>query len=271
MKKFFIIVFWIIAFLYASTCIFVFVYQKDLILFPSQKIWSLPADKNLEEVTIVTSDNIRLNAWYIDNKSNTTIIFFHGNGGNIYNNQERITLFQSLWVNALMFDYRGYGKSEGNIEKESDIYTDGESAYNYVVQRGTKPEKIIIWGQSLGGAVAMHTAQWKPIKRTIIESTFTSMDEIAAETYPFLPTSLMLRFHFDNLSKIADIHSPILIIHSSDDEILGIENSKRLFEKANNPKEFLGTRGSHNGGFSQSYTLYKENLEKFLKINVGKE
>lgn len=88
--------FGIIAFLYVSTCILVFVYQKNLILFPSQKIRSLPADTNLQEITIVTSDNIRLNAWYIDNKSNTTIIFFHGNGGNIYNNQERITLFQSL-------------------------------------------------------------------------------------------------------------------------------------------------------------------------------
>lgn len=233
--------------------------------FPSQSLKSMPRDKNLQEVYFVTADNIKLNGWYIDNKSDTTIIFFHGNGGNIYDNQERITLFQALGVNALMFDYRGFGKSEGTIEREGDIYADGEAAYQYVTSRGTKPENSIIWWQSLGGAVAMHTALWKPLKRTIIESTFTSMDEKAQETYWFLPTSLMLRFHFDNIAKIADVHSPILVIHSSDDEILGIENSKRLFEKANNPKEFLETKGSHNGGFSQSYNLYRENLEKFLK------
>ena len=270
MKKFFIIVFGIIAFLYVSTCILVFVYQKNLILFPSQKIRSLPADTNLQEITIVTSDNIRLNAWYIDNKSNTTIIFFHGNGGNIYNNQERITLFQSLWVNALMIDYRGYGKSEGEIMKEIDIYMDGESAYNYVVQRGTKPENIVIWGQSLGGAIAINTAQNKPILWTIIESTFTSLDEKSAELYWFLPTRLMLQFHFKNNEKIKNITSPVLVIHSSDDEMFDIKNGKKLFDTVKGTKEFLKTNGSHNGWFSQSYPLYKENLEKFLKINVGK-
>lgn len=265
MKKFFIIVFWIIAFLYVSTCILVFVYQKDMMFLPSREMRSTPKDANLKEVSIVTSDAIILNGWFIDNKSDKTIIFFHGNGGNISYNQERITLFQSLGVNALMIDYRGYWKSEWKIQKENDIYTDGESAYNYVINYGTKPENIVIWGQSLGGAIAINTAQNKPILWTIIESTFTSLDEKSAELYWFLPTRLMLQFHFKNNEKIRNITSPVLVIHSSEDEMFDVKNGKKLFEIANNPKEFIQTKWSHNGGFSKSYEMYKENLEKFLK------
>ncbi len=265
MLKFSLNIFVILAFLYISLCVFVFFSQKDLIFFPSRTITSLPRDTNLKEISFKTQDGVNLNAWFIDNKSEKTILFFHGNAGNIYSNQERLTLFQALWVNALMFDYRGYGKSEGTIQKEDDIYVDGEAAYQYVLSRGIKPENIIIWGQSLGAAVAIHTAQWKNIARTIIESAFVSMDSMASEQYWFLPTHLMLQFHFRNIEAITNIISPILVIHSRDDEIIAFPNGKTLFENAPSPKQFLETSGSHNGGFSQSYTLYQENIVKFLK------
>jgi fermentation-respiration switch protein FrsA (DUF1100 family) len=113
--------------------------------------------------------------------------------------------------------------------------------------------------------VAIHTAQWKHIFRTIIESSFTSMDTMASGQYWFLPSRLLLQFHFDSINKISNILSPILIIHSLDDEIISFQNWKKLFEKVSTSKEFLETRGSHNGGFSQSYLLYIEKLEKFLK------
>lgn len=266
MLKFFLKIFVIIGFLYISLCIFIFFSQKDLIFFPSRTITSFPRDTNLREVSFDTQDNVTLNGWYIDNKSDKTIIFFHGNGWNIYNNQERITAFNALGVNALIFDYRWYGKSAGSIQREDDIYLDGEAAYQYVLSRGIKGENIIIWGQSLGGAIAIHTAQWKPIFRTIIESTFVSMDRMASGQYWFLPTSLMLRFHFDSINNISNILSPILVIHSPDDEIIGFQNWRELYEMAKNPKEFLETRGTHNGGFSQSYLLYIEKLRKFLNI-----
>lgn len=266
MKKFLFIILWIVIFLYISTCVLVYVYQKDLMFFPSREIRSFPRDTNVKEVSIQQkSDDIKLNAWFIDNKSDKTVIFFHGNGGNIYSNQERITAFNTLGVNALMFDYRGYGKSHGSIRKEEDIYRDGEAAYQYVLSQWTKPENIIIWGQSLGGAVAIHTAQWRKISQTIIESTFSSMDSMARDQYWFLPTQLLWQFHFRTIDKITNILSPILVIHSPDDEMIGFHNWKDLYEKANTPKEFLETRGSHNGGFSQSYPLYMEKLEKFLK------
>ncbi len=255
----------ILGLLYISLCIFIYFSQKELMFFPSPEIRSYPQDNNLKELSLYTQDGISLNAWFIDNKSDTTIIFFHGNGGNISYNQERITLFQTLWVNALMFDYRWYGKSESYIENEDDIYADGEAAYQYVLSQWTMPENIILWGQSLGGAVAMHTAQWRKIRQTIIESTFSSMDSMARDQYWFLPTQLLSQFHFRSIDKITNILSPILIIHSPDDEMIGIKNGRELYEKANMPKEFLETRGSHNGWFSQSYLLYMEKLEKLLR------
>jgi hypothetical protein len=106
MLKFFIRFLGVIVLLYVTLCGFVFFSQRDLIFFPSREIRSFPRDTNLKEVTLKTQDGINLNAWFIDNQSDKTIIFFHGNGGNIYSNQERITFFQSLGVNALMFDYR---------------------------------------------------------------------------------------------------------------------------------------------------------------------
>lgn len=159
MLKFSLKILVILGLFYFSLCIFVFFSQKDMIFFPSHTMRPLPQDANLKEVSIYTPDSIILNAWFIDNKSDKTIIFFHGNGGNISYNQERITAFNALGFNALMFDYRGYGKSSGSIVREDDLYIDGEAAYQYILSLGTRPENIIIWGQSLGGGVAIHTAE----------------------------------------------------------------------------------------------------------------
>ncbi|MBX9809130.1 alpha/beta hydrolase [Candidatus Gracilibacteria bacterium] len=250
---------------YIALCTYIFSIQESLIFFPSRDIRTAPRDKNLQDVSFVTQDGVNLNGWFIDNKSDTTIIFFHGNGGNIFHNQERLTLFNMIGVNALLFDYRGYGKSEGSIKHENDLYMDGEAAYQYVISRGIKPANIILWGQSLGGAIAIDTAQNKSLRGIISESTFTSMDDIARRQFSSIPTSLLLSYHFNNLSKIEKLNSPFLVIHSEDDEMIDIDNAKQLFEKIKSKKDFLQTKGSHNGAFSQSYSLYKEKIEAFLK------
>lgn len=257
----------IVGFLYVIICVFLFSIQKSFIFFPSKEIFSIPKDGNLADVYIKTEDNIKLNAWFLDNKSDKTVIFFHGNGGNIFYIQERLKIFNELHLNVILFDYRGYGKSEGKIHKEEDLYKDSNAIYNYVISRGTNTKNIILWGQSLGGAVAINLAQNKNIYATIIESTFYSMDEMARTQYWFLPTRLLLKFHFINNEKISNINSPILIIHSNNDEIVNFSYGKRLFDKAKNPKMFLETKGSHNGGFEESYSLYISALKTFLKIN----
>lgn len=257
-----VIIFFVIYFFF---CTFLFFNQTSLIFFPLKQGDLIPKEfNNVQEVYFETWDHIRLNWWFIDNKSKKTIIFFHGNWWNISSNKERIQMFNDLWVNGFLFDYRWYGKSEWSILYENDIYFDGEAAYQYILSRWIKPEEIIIWWQSLGGALAIHTAQSKNIFRTIIESSFASMDSMASQQYPFIPTKLLLQFHFDSVKKIQNIISPILIIHSSDDEIIPIENSKILLQRARDSKNFLETRWSHNGWFKQSYKLYKTTLESFL-------
>ena len=145
------------------------------------------------------------------------------------------------------------------------MYIDANAAYVYLLKKGIKSQDIIIWGQSLGGAIAIDFAQNKDIYATIIESTFTSMDSMARTIYPLLPTSLLLQFHFRNDEKIGNITSPILVIHSRDDTTIGFPNGEKLFTLAKNPKTFLETKGSHNGGFHESYDSYIKTLKTFLK------
>lgn len=217
----------ILVLIYILFCIFVFFIQKYLIFFPSQGDFLVPKESNLQEVWIQTKDGIHLNSWFLDNKSDRTVIFFHGNGGNISSNQERLQIFNELHLNALMVDYRGYGKSylginknDGTIQKESDLYTDADATYQYLIDKGIKPQNIIIWGQSLGGAIAIHLSQNKDVFATIVESSFTSMNDMASKQYGFLPTRLLLRFHFRSDEKIRNIISPLLLIHSRNDEMI---------------------------------------------------
>ena len=266
MKKFLIIIL-VIFVLYTSFCFFVYFNQKKLIFFPSRDAPSLTNEKNIEEVYLETEDNIKLNGWFLNNNSDKTVIFFHGNGGNVFYNRERLKIFNELHLNALLFDYRGYGKSEGDIKKEDDLYKDADAAYQYVTSRGILPKNIILWGQSLGGAVAIHLAQNKETNATIIESAFYSMEEMASKQFWFLPIKPLLKFHFRSDKKISNILSPILVIHSADDEMISFLNGKKLFNQAREPKVFLETGGSHNGGFQKSYSLYYQAVKKFLKLD----
>lgn len=255
----------IIGLLYILFCIFIFLFQTNLIFFPSKKPFTIPKSANITEVYVTTEDNVKLNAWFVDNQSNKTAIFFHGNGGNISHNQQRLKMFEELGLNVILFDYRGYGKSEGNIQQENDLYKDADAIYDYALSRAWDPNNIILWWQSLGGAIAIHLAQHKNIYATIIESTFYSMSEVAHTRYWFVPTTFLLQFHFKNNEKIHNIVSPILIIHSIDDQMIDIWHGKRLFDQAKTHKIFLETHGSHNNGFKTSYKTYVSTIDTFLK------
>lgn len=125
----------IIGLLYILFCIFIFLFQTNLIFFPSKKPFTIPKSANITEVYVTTEDNVKLNAWFVDNQSNKTAIFFHGNGGNISHNQQRLKMFEELGLNVILFDYRGYGKSEGNIQQENDLYKDADAIYDYALSR----------------------------------------------------------------------------------------------------------------------------------------
>ena len=259
----------VVALLYAAFCVLIFFYQKNLIFFPSKDNLEIPKGMDIEEVFFMTDDSIRLHAWHLNNDSKKTVLFFHGNAGNLSHRRGQLEIFNKLKLNALIFDYRGYGKSEGVIKKESDLYLDAQSAFNYLVsKKGISPQRIILWGRSLGGAIAIHTALNKKPLALIVESSFFSMDEMASKQFPFLPTRLLSRFHFRSNEKIGNINSKILIVHSKDDEMIPFENGRGLYEKAADPKVFLEISGSHNDGFQDSYDVYLRGLESFL---VGEE
>lgn len=250
---------------YILFCILIYFNQEKLIFFPSKVNLSYDKKENTKEVSILTKDNIKLNAWFIDNKSDKTVIFMHWNGWNISYNQERIKIFDELKLNAIMFDYRGYGKSEWKIEKEADIYNDAESIYNYLINKWIKPTNIIIWWQSLGWAVAINLAQNKNVHRIIIESTFYSMYDMVIKQYPFLPIKLLLKYNFRNNDKIMNITSPMLLIHSKEDEIINFSNWENLFNKIKSKKEFLETSWWHNSWFGKSYNLYLATIKTLIK------
>ena len=251
---------------YIGLCLFIFFYQKNLIFFPSKQVSEIPKHMNIEEVFFQTKDNVKLHAWYLDNKANKTVLFFHGNAGNLSDRKQQLEIFNTLNLNALIFDYRGYGKSNGTITNETDLYLDANAALEYLQKEKKIPlPEIIAWGRSLGGAIAIDTTQNRKVFAVIIESTFFSMDAMARKRFWYVPTKQLSKFHFRSDNKIKKIDSKLLIIHSRDDEMIPFINGKKLFNIAPKNKTFLEISGSHNNGFQESQNIYINTLKEFLK------
>ena len=250
---------------YVLFCLGIFFWQKNFIFFPTKNLRKSPKDLQIEDVYFLSSENIRLHGWFLDLKSDKTVLFFHGNAGNVSDRTAQMQIFHELGLSALIFDYRGYGISEGKIKKEEDLYDDATAALNFLVnEKSIPPDRLIIWGRSLGGAIAIDLAAKKDFPYIVIESTFTSMDEMAKMQFPFLPIKLLTKFNFDSLKKVPHIKSKTLIIHSPTDEMIPFEFGKTLFENLPSQKEFLQIDGSHNSGFIQSKEKYMSKLEEFF-------
>jgi fermentation-respiration switch protein FrsA (DUF1100 family) len=213
-----------------------------------------PASLDVDPIELATPDGERLHAWWLKTPgAEKTILFFPPNGTNISYHDFRLKTFREMGVNALLVDYRGYGKSSGRIKKEQDIYTDGETAWHYITREiGVLPETIIIWGRSLGGGVATEIARDKKFAALVLESTFFSLDELARKEYWFLPTKKLLKFHFENGQKLKTVNGPVVIIHSANDGYIPFEHATRLFEVAPHPKFIIRTTGTHLDSFDQA-------------------
>ncbi|WP_319524868.1 alpha/beta hydrolase [uncultured Desulfosarcina sp.] len=186
-----------------------------------------------------------------------TVLYFQANGTNISQKSFRLDTFKEMGVNALMIDYRGYGRSTGRIGKEQHIYTDGQTAWNYLVdEKRIDQEDIIVWGRSLGGAVAVEIARGKRIAALILESTFFSLDAVARRQYWFLPTTRLLKFHFENGSKLKQVRAPIVIIHSMEDDYVPFSHAHELYEAAPEPRCLIGTTGSHIDSFDHRQAFF---------------
>jgi fermentation-respiration switch protein FrsA (DUF1100 family) len=254
--------------MYLIFMIIVYFFQSYLIYFPDKHISYNPkVTLNLEykDIYFKTSDSIVLNGWFIPAKEEQGVILFcHGNAGNISHRLESINIFNRFNLGVFIFDYRGYGKSEGK-PSEKGTYLDAKAAWNYLCDmRQIKPEKIIIFGRSLGAAVAAWLAKEKLPAAVILESSFTSIPELGAKLYPFLPVRLISRFHYNTGKYVQEIYCKKLIIHSKDDEIIPCSLGEKNYLQAAQPKQFLAIHGSHNEGFMQSIQVYQEGLKQFI-------
>jgi len=251
------------------------VFEKNSVYYPEKKISYTPSilDLDFEDIYFRTQDKIVLNGWFVpNNRARATILYCHGNAGNISHRIEMIKLLHDLGFNVFIYDYRGYGNSAGSMF-EKGTYLDVEAAYNYLIDsRRINPDEIIVYGRSLGGAVAINLALHQEVKALIIDSAFTSISAMVSRLYPVLSfLRNVTTIKYDNLSKISNIKVSKLIIHSEEDEMIPVSDGQKLFEKAVNPKRMMRTRGSHNEG----YLLYKDKfiagLEQFfLEIGVEK-
>jgi alpha-beta hydrolase superfamily lysophospholipase len=222
-----------------------------------------------EEIPLVTSDNTKLNSWFVPAAEEKAVVLLcHGNAGNISHRLDLVRILHLLQYSVFLFDYRGYGKSEGKPGEEG-TYKDGEAAWAYLVgHKKRDPKKIVLMGRSLGGAVAANLAgQYKP-GALILESTFTSVPDLGAEHYWFVPVRAIARFHYNTKKYLAKVTVPVLVMHSRSDEMIPYNHGQALFEAAGELKEFCELTGTHNEGFLATGQAYPETIKNFIEIHI---
>ncbi|MDY0168038.1 MAG: alpha/beta hydrolase [Thermoguttaceae bacterium] len=202
-----------------------------------------PPGLDVEEAWFETTDAVKLHGWYVEHPSPRAVILFsHGNAGNVTHRADILyAIKQRAQASVLVYDYRGYGRSEGR-PNEQGVYADARAARAWLAERASvAPGSIVLMGESLGAAVAVELAAADGCRALVLESAFTSAPDMAAVFYPFIPARLLMRNRFDSIAKIGDYRGPLLQSHGTDDTIVPFEQGKRLFEAAEHahPKEFL--------------------------------
>jgi fermentation-respiration switch protein FrsA (DUF1100 family) len=241
--------------------------QPKLLYRPIRDVSFTPADLDLEfeDVALRTGDGVALHGWYLPAAgAKFTVLFCHGNGGNIMHRLDSLNLFYNLGVNCFIFDYRGYGKSEGR-PSEVGTYRDAQAAYEWLTRTRRVPaEQIILFGRSLGASVAAYLAGRVQVGGLVIESAFTSYPDIGTRFYPYMPVRLFARFKYNTRASLEKVRCPVLVMHSRDDELVPYEFGTRLFDAAGEPKQFVEIFGGHNDGFLLSGDVYKEAWTQWL-------
>ncbi|MEX2404456.1 MAG: alpha/beta hydrolase [Balneolales bacterium] len=247
-----------------------FIFQSRLVYFPSSDIEATPEDYGLEyeDVYFKTEDELFLHGWFIpaDDTPRATLIFCHGNAGNISHRLESIEQFHSLGLNVFIFDYRGYGNSQGQPTEEG-TYKDAQAAWNYLTgKKNISDDELIIFGRSLGGPVAAWLALNNQPRGLIIESSFTSLPELGSEIYPYLPVKYFLRIKYPTREYVRKVKVPVLIGHSIRDNLISFHHGKRLFDAAREPKYWLEMMGDHNIGFIETGDRYLKEINSFIEV-----
>lgn len=245
-------------------------FQDRLLFFPTANLSGSPTNIGLrhEEVMMPLDNGERIHGWFIHARAGApvrgTLIFCHGNAGNISHRLASIRTFVALGLNVLIFDYEGYGRSSGR-PTEAALYRDVEAAWKHVVEERSIPaDSVVLFGRSLGAAAASWLASRVDCAGLIVESSFTSVPRLARELYPAFVIPALVRNKLENLEYVSSARSPVLVAHSRDDDLIPYHHGKQVFEAAPEPKWFLEMRGGHNDGPERTGKAYFEELERFL-------
>jgi fermentation-respiration switch protein FrsA (DUF1100 family) len=259
----------ILAALFAGLVLLLVASENRLIYFPQAALDSKPSDWGLssEDFPVRTADGVALAGWWIRGRGETVLVYFHGNAGNASHRLERARdLVQVLGLDVVLMDYRGYGESGGRPSEEG-LYADGEAIVAAVAARGVGAERIVLFGESLGGAVALETARRRPCRALVLEAPFLSIPEMARAVYPFVP-GFLVRTRFDNAARIAQLELPKLVVQAERDDVVPPRQTRRLFDLAAPPKSYYVIPGArHNDTAAVGGRAYLEVWRGFLAQN----
>jgi len=257
---------------YVLVCLAAYLFQERLVYFPGGPPSSDPSSAGLafEEHRPRTSDGLALHAWWIPAPdARGAVIVSHGNAGSIDARLHIARAFHALGMGVLLYDYRGYGRSEGRPSEEG-TYLDAEAAWELAVGAlGLTPERIVLYGESLGGAVAIELARRHRPAALVLESAFTSLPDVGARAYPWLPVRWLSRARYASIDKVGALDVPMLFMHSPADELVPYEHSRRLCAAAGARAQLVTTAGGHNdGGFALDPALV-EVVGEFLRASLA--
>ena len=241
---------------------------------PSRMAATQVTPAGAENVWFNSADGTRLNGWFFATHTKpelATVIFFHGNGGNIANVGWLAQRFADHGFNVLIFDYRGYGVSDGAAAKESELYADGDAAVDFVTkQKGIRPEQIVLYGHSLGTAIVSDVASRRTVGAVVLESGFSSASSVASTALPWLPTFLHFlgKNRFESARKLKSVKAPILIAHGDPDLTIPTSEAQLLYAAANEPKKLLIVPGAGHVVFGTAGEQYLVQVERFMRDSI---
>ena len=257
----------ILAVLYLCICALAYIFQEKLIYHPASQVRGTPAALNLDyqDLHLVSTEGRKIHAWYVPCKdARGAVVFCHGNAGNLGHRLATVRLLHRFKLSALLFDYQGFGRSEGT-PNEANTYCDAEAAWRHLTGTLAIPaDRILVWGRSLGTAVAVELASRHAPAGLVLEAAFSSLADVAGEHFFWLPARWLCRNDYDSASRVPGLACPKLFFHSPEDEIIPFHLGRRLFDAAAGPKRFVRIRGDHNSGFLVSERDYVRAVEEFL-------
>lgn len=274
-----------IASFYGAVCAALWFGQTRFVFSPTKEITTTPANFNAkyEDVLIPVSkadgSSENIHGWWLPNAKEAqnlatsdrkVILYLHGNGKNISANAKHANRLMRMGFSVLLIDYRGYGKSDGDFPSESNVYTDAQTAWNYLIQRGYKSEQILIYGHSLGGAIAIDLGIKQPeALGLIVDASFTSISEMAKlePKYRIFPIDLLIHQRFDSIDKVRSLKTPVLYIHGTADELIPASMSQSLYDATLTRKQIvLIPNAGHNNNASTNEPLYLGSIRSFFKL-----